>query len=172
MKRHSERGDEIYTQIDVEGDPIHLYAVFSAGTKAPASFAADLHIVGGGLTAIVPTCNVGVIDSVIDFLQDVKADLINRKDMLDQPLSSLGLCTRTFNQLAGAGLVSIRGLVILSGNEVTEIVRHSRTSMREIHAKLRSHGLSLGMVVTQPPDIASQTAHNLHFPSGRVQKSP
>jgi DNA-directed RNA polymerase subunit alpha len=86
------------------------------------------------------------IGSVGGVKDTVDADL-ERK--LNMSLAELELSVRATNCLETEGINSVRELVLRSPDELLEVRNFGETTLREVEAKLKERGLSLGMRI--PP---------------------
>jgi DNA-directed RNA polymerase subunit alpha len=86
------------------------------------------------------------IGGVVGAKDSVDADL-ERK--LNMSLAELELSVRATNCLETEGINSVRELVLRSPDELLEVRNFGETTLREVEAKLKERGLSLGMRI--PP---------------------
>ncbi|MCC6359228.1 MAG: hypothetical protein IT450_10820 [Phycisphaerales bacterium] len=68
-----------------------------------------------------------------------------RTELLQQPLATLKLSVRASNCLEMANIRTIGDLARNSADELLRLRSFGRTSLAEVEALLRSHGLCLGM---------------------------
>jgi DNA-directed RNA polymerase subunit alpha len=87
----------------------------------------------------------------MDFVTPGKTDNIDvdLERKLNMSLAELELSVRATNCLETEGINSVRELVLRSPDELLEVRNFGETTLREVEAKLKERGLSLGMRI--PP---------------------
>jgi len=86
----------------------------------------------------------------------------NLERLLYKSLAELELSVRATNCLEAEGIDTVRGLVIRTEDELLEIRNFGQTTIKEVKNKLQELGLSLGMKLSEPPDIRSQLHGCMH----------
>jgi DNA-directed RNA polymerase subunit alpha len=67
------------------------------------------------------------------------------ESIIDQPLEALDLGGRITNMLHNAGIMTVRDLVARGDDDLLKITNFGKKALAEVHEKLETSGLSLGM---------------------------